>query len=80
MIIIVKKINLLACRKKYLKVLQKETSTAWIKFYLMPMNGHSFYPIEKISFNFVICWQIILQVEKLQLKNTICNKGKDLLH
>ena len=27
----------------------------------MPMNGQSFSTIEKISFNFVTCWQIILQ-------------------
>ena len=67
-IIIVKVISSLACRNKNFKVLQKETSAAWIKFYLMPMNGQSFCPIEQTSFSFVTCWQIILQVEKLQLK------------
>ena len=37
----------------------------------MPMNGQSFCPIEKISFNFVTFWQIILQVREIATEKVL---------
>ena len=37
----------------------------------MPMNGQSFCPIEKRSFNFVTFWQIILQVGEIATEKVL---------